>query len=105
MRVHRTSGDDSNGGRRVVNHAQTPQSNLPWLRPIVTVGFDEIQIVPFLFQMYKPFPWANADYTIDRKSSIAGKISYNQAVTTALRVRNCWKHGWKVVNGVVALHR
>lgn len=65
----------------VINYAEPPQSNLNWFLPVVNAGFDSIQNFQFIFQMYKPLIWVNANYTIDWKSSIAKKITYNSQGT------------------------
>lgn len=88
------SSQRATGG--VINYAEPPQSNLNWFLPVVDASFDSIQNFQFIFQMYKPLIWVNANYTIDWHSSIAKHISYNKNGTVyhvLLNPKRHWSNG------------
>lgn len=85
----------------VINYAEPPQSNLNWFLPVVNASFDSIQNFQYIFQMYKPLLWVNANYTINWNSSIASKITYNKQGTVYhvfLNPKWYWSNGKPVTS-------
>lgn len=65
----------------VINYALSPDSSLNWFLPIVNASDDSVMNFQYIYQMYKPLIWVNANYSINWKSSIARHITYNKSGT------------------------
>ncbi len=84
----------STGG--TIEYALPPQTNLTWFLPIVNAANDSVYNTQFVDQMYKPLLWINNDYTINWKSSVASKVTYNKQGTVYHVFLN---KKWKWSNG------
>ncbi len=74
-----TSSKPTPGG--VINYALPGATSLTWFFPIMTAANDSVYNQIIVDQMYKPLIWINNDYTINWKSSVADKITYNNQGT------------------------
>lgn len=95
-----TSSFKANPGA-TIEYALPPQSNLNWFLPVVNAPDDSIQNFQFIYQMYKPLLWVNANYTVNWKTSIAKKITYNPQGTVYhvfLHHRWHWSNGQPVTS-------
>ena len=104
----------STGG--IVEFALPSQTNLNWFLPITNAADDSVYNTQFVDQLFKPLLWINNDYTINWKSSVAQKITYNTAGTVYhvfLNKKWKWSNGqpvtskdlmftWKVVQAASA---
>lgn len=96
-----SSGTATANPKGVINYAETPNSSLNWFLPIVNASYDSIQNFQFIYQMYKPLLWVNANYTINWNSSIAKKITDNKAGTVYhvfLHKKWHWSNGQPVTS-------
>lgn len=67
--------------RGTIAYALPPQTQLNWFSPIMNAADDTTYNSQFIDQIYKPLLWINNDYSINWKSSLASKITYNSAGT------------------------
>jgi len=72
-----TSSKPTPGG--VIVFAQTPQTSYNWYLPIVDAEYD--YNAGLYDEIYKPLLWINNNYSINWKSSVADKITYNNTGT------------------------
>ncbi|OPG16291.1 peptide ABC transporter substrate-binding protein [Ferroacidibacillus organovorans] len=64
-----------------IEYALPSQTNLNWFLPVTNAANDSVYNTQFVDQMYKPLLWINNNYSINWKSSIASRITYNPAGT------------------------
>ncbi|MCY0875055.1 MAG: peptide ABC transporter substrate-binding protein [Firmicutes bacterium] len=64
-----------------IAYALPPQVQLNWFLPIMNAADDTTYNSQFIDQIYKPLLWINNNYSINWKSSLASKITYNKAGT------------------------
>ena len=108
------AASSSTGG--VIEYALPSQTNLNWFLPISNAANDSEYNTQFVDQVFKPLLWINNDYTINWKSSIASKITYNKTGTVYhvfLNPKWKWSNGqpvtskdlmftWKVIQAASA---
>ncbi|WP_258111788.1 peptide ABC transporter substrate-binding protein [Alicyclobacillus sp. SP_1] len=85
----------------IITIAESAQTNLNWFIPIVNAEDDSVDNTVFYDQLYKPLLWINNNYTINYKSSIADKITYNKAGTVYhvfLNPKWHWSNGQPVTS-------
>ncbi len=89
----------SNGG--IIEYALPAQTNLTWFLPIDNAANDSVYNTQFVDQLYKPMLWINNDYSINWKSSVANKITYNKTGTVYhvyLNPKWKWSNGQPVTS-------
>jgi peptide/nickel transport system substrate-binding protein len=94
-----TSG--SSGGHGVIEYAVASQTQLDWFFPLNTASSDTVPNQQLIDQLYKPMLWVNNNYTINWKSSIARKVTYNKAGTVYhvfLNPKWHWSNGMPVTS-------
>ncbi|MHB1627786.1 MAG: peptide ABC transporter substrate-binding protein [Bacilli bacterium] len=98
--LHATSGAAPAAGG-TVEFALPAQTNLNWFLPITNAANDSVYNTQFVDQMYKPLLWVNNNYSINWKSSVASKITYNTAGTVYhvfLNPKWKWSNGTPVTS-------
>lgn len=79
--------------------AQSPQTNYNWYIPITNASFD--YNAGLYDEIYKPLLWINNNYSINWKSSVADKITYNSSGTVYhvfLNPKWKWSNGQPVTS-------
>lgn len=79
-----------------IEFAEAPQTNLTWFIPMFNAANDSVANSQLIDQLYKPMLWINNDYSINWKSSIADKVTYNSQGTVYHVFLN---KKWKWSNG------
>ncbi len=92
-----TAGKETPGG--IIVYAQSPQTVYNWYLPITDAAYD--YNAGLYDEIYKPLLWINNNYSINWKSSIADKVTYNKTGTVYHVFMNpkwTWSNGQHVTS-------
>jgi len=84
-----------------IAYALPSQTQLNWFLPINNAANDSVYNQQFNDQLYKPLLWVNNDYSINWKSSVADRITYNPQGTVYhvfLNPKWRWSNGQPVTS-------